>query len=780
MATRILWPSGVPAHRAADFSGKTAAAVSAQPVQQRLQVALGGRTTDVAISQAFSVATWRMAATIASVERNLIQPVPSLEFFHGAYGGSGLTRAVPISTDDIPEGGLMNYLGSGYLEVTDAGGYLVPGEADERALDLGGGAIRISGFIQTDTNDGTVRCLWSKLEGTGFGSGDGIAVALENGGLRFRMNNGGTIFDFTRGAVDDGALHDWVCMFSGNASPHEARIYIDGVQSGAAVTGLGSTEAPATSVNVRMGQFLDGSGQFADGLYLVGISREWDTDFPAALHATRAWTTITSDTYGPVGPIEASRGVFSRDPLQSIATPGTMTFAMNNLASAGGRLQGAYTPGHPNATAGWLEGAPCRWQWSIDGGSTWRTVWHGFLDNVTPDAGRYARQAALVTCKTWLQRALQTPVRTPPVQTDLTSDDAARYALDQADRPPPAIDFALGDAVFAYAFDDIPAGTPLLEVLGRCARSEGGGLTEQRDGTLVYESRTSRYLVTAPAADWDESVYGGFGAERGRALVLNVLRGTCYPRRVGSAGTVVGSVPRPIEIPPGTPVDFEIPYQDPAQEAASVGALTVITPVITTDFTMNDDPDGVSGADLSSYATVAILAHEAGGSAAKLRVTSSHPSVTGYFLTQLRATPLYRFRPETIEARDEESVRAHDTHEGSLDMPMQSDAGETRSFLQMKLALWSQPFQAARTAMIVAADAARIQQLYDREILDQVTNTETMTGVAGDRAVIQGIRYTWPVDGLPSATYMLAPLTDQAFEILDEVGFAELDTMAIA
>ena len=124
---------------------------------------------------------------------------------------------------------------------------------------MAGGAIDVTFLIKTSTNDATHRAIVQKRATNS--TGNGWSVGLVSGAIRFELKVAGvSVFSFDRGSIADGAWHLVKCCYSGNTSPNEARTYIDGSQSGAAVTGL-TTNNAATACECRLGAFNDGGGK---------------------------------------------------------------------------------------------------------------------------------------------------------------------------------------------------------------------------------------------------------------------------------------------------------------------------------------------------------------------------------------------------------------------------------------------------------------------------------------------------------------------------------------
>ena len=212
---------------------------------------------------------------------------------HGAYqNASGFTRGVSMG---FPGGGLgVTFDGTGQIVVADDGetGYRLSGDSDPRTLSLAGGDMDIVVILSTSRDDNTRRAIAQKMATNA--SGNGWSVALRNGGIEFTLRkNGSQVFRFTRGAVDDGEIHTVHCIY--RPDDGEARIDIDGAQSGSAVTGL-SDKPNHVAADLIFGAFANGSGDLEDTtLFAAMVGSAGDTSLSQALEASRVWTDVTAD-----------------------------------------------------------------------------------------------------------------------------------------------------------------------------------------------------------------------------------------------------------------------------------------------------------------------------------------------------------------------------------------------------------------------------------------------------------------------------------------------------
>lgn len=725
-----------------------------------IKVGLGGIIRDTLVQASYVVSCWPLCE-ITDTRANDIANGYNI----GAYSGSGTTRGLTMG---LPEGGLAaTFNGSGYVQVTDDGdGYTLPGDANSRDLSLSGGDMDILFFMKTSTNDATLRCIVQKQETNS--SGNGWHVALQNGAIEFYLKvSGSAIFNFQRGSVSDGAWHLIHCLYIPGSNL--ARIYIDGVASGADATG--STEPAVNTGNLRIGMFNDGAGGYIGSLAYVTVAREGSTTLAATVQAGRSWTDITSDV---VEQIECDRGFGGSDLLSRCARPGKLSFELANFAQ-GARPIGYYTPGHANARTGWQERIPVTWVVTDDASIT-ETRFHGYINSIQPAAGLYRTRRVAVDATSWLGLVMTTPIRSVPVQVGATAGAVFGAVIDGAFRPPVAVQIATGDSTFAYALDDT-RDSPLLQVLARVAMSEGSLAYELADGTIVFEALTDRTADVTAVDTFTNAIMSEMTPVRDIEAIRNKIELDFLPRTASGSAVVLGTMNARVFVPAnGGVVDIEIPYRDPAQTDAKVGGTSIVTPVVTTDFTMYQNEDG-TGTNLSANATVAVDAAWKGGSATRMRVTNTG-TTDGWFKTQVRGTALYSYDVTTILKLDRESQRRYDVREQKVQTGYQSDPTLADLFGVYLLMMQKDPIMLP-TGLLVRGRTSNNSRIASREIGELVAVTESMSGLSAALFMISNIRMTAHPGGDIQAEYDFMLTPGRFLWVMGASGYSELDSTAI-
>lgn len=742
-------------------------------MNHKVEIGRFGRFRDRMVSVADIVAVHTLQEMYSPRAKSLI-----FDRNHGAWEGTGTTRGVSI--DVVLEGELgATFDGNGRVRVpNDGDGFLMDGDGAARTLSLGDGHADLFGVIRTTHNSATLRCLVHKQDG-GASTGNGIRVAYQNGQLRGYMKRAGSVIvDFARDLPMDGRWHVWQLHMSGLGN--RARLILDGYQLGAEVTC--SAEPPLTSGDYCIGGFSDLSGGFIGSLGLIGCSRAGNPDICAALTACLTRTPITVDIRTETSPLDARHGFVDDATDQAVAPPGVMGFVLDNSPLNADGLQGRYTVGHENSLTGLKEGNPVLWTVTDDDGVD-HVRFVGFVSDMEPEPGLARMQQVPVECETWMARAMRATVRQLPVCANIRSDDALRYIIDQVDRPPRAIDFAVGDSTFPFVFDDVQPGVKVYDLLARVVRNEGGLLYEQPDGTLVFESRTQRYIPGSPAAFWNDTNLEDLIANRGTRDLVNVIPYTITPRRVGAVTTdVLASMPDRIMVTRGdAPTQIELTYRDPDNPTAAIAGTEVTVPVATTDYTATADEDG-GGGDRTSSATITAPAEDIGATSIKLTIENTGSSQPIWVkVHQVRGRKLQRLDDRTVEVRDDASVFENDEMPDPLRFEYQTNQEEAGAIAGQRLALRSQPYMAPRVAYRRGADDEMQQDIVERVLGEEVSIAESMTGLDGSqRMFIQGVEVSVGSDGVLKADYHVTRAQAAiGFFILDEVGHAELDDTTV-
>jgi hypothetical protein len=637
-----------------------------------------------------------------------------------ASGGSDPTRG---NATDLPEGALAFGAGaSTWIEVS----------ADPADLSLAGGSVDIIFLINTTTNDGTTRYIVHK---TDAGQTVGFFVALLNGQIQFFASDGVDGFIFERGAIADGAWHLVHCCYE--PEEERARIFIDGVQIGLEVSSV-TFELPERPESLYLLGKPAGN-RFIGFVSYVMVGREGNPALSVQLQTARIWTSLVSDTRS-TDPITWGKGIPSTSVLDNVASPGQMTFALDNshLNSAG--LVGYYSPGHDNARSGWRTDIPVRFGFTYLGVTVYK--WRGFINDIVPAPGVHLSRQVNVTCGDWIGLASRALLPAIPVGVNERSDVSFKTVLDAIDTwPPPDVSIGVGSSVFPFTRESSSGGEPVMTELARVTQSERGfcyikGGTVH-GGVLVFEGRGRRQSIQGIGdGAWDDADTVGMTGGQLQQGLINVVRVLVTPRSVDTSATTVlyrlEVSQQSQAIGAGETVVLEGSYRDPSEKAVRVGGAEMVTPVAGTDYAFWSNSNG-TGVDLTSALTVVA---DLGGSGFRVTLVNT-AAVSGFLYLdattafQIRGKGVYHYTPISILREDRDSVRRHGARTVQIDMEYESDRGVGEGVADFIINT-QRSRRLVPTTLTIIGNRDSIQMVYarDREPGDFVKINETVTGVA--------------------------------------------------
>ena len=727
-----------------------------------------GAFREILISELDSVGVWPLSElNEASTRARDI----SGNHHHGVLTGSGFTRGVVV---DLPEGALgMTFDGNGYIAVAD------DGLSSGINLSLAGGSMDVCCLLKTSTNDATNRAIVQKQ--VTDATGNGWHLSMQNGAIEWYLKVAGVqIFNFQRGAIADGAEH----LIHGYYDPstQEARLYIDGVQSGATVATT-NTDPAYTACDLRIGTFTDGAGDFIGSLAFVSVGREGDAALSAVLQITRAWTDVSADVRISV-PIVARYGIPGSTLLDNVASPGTLDLALDNSETNSAATIGYYSPGHASVRSGFRLGIPIRFS-IVYGGVTYYKF-RGRIQSITPSAGAYHDRIVMVTATDWMDIPARHYISAVAALTDVASHTVLTAALDQLDgRSPAAVAISTGSSTFPFAFD-VPAGEtePILTELARTTSSERGycyikGDTTQ-GGTLAWESRVTRQVDTTVDGSFVDTM-SGIAVTTTQASLVNIVRVVVTPRRVDAAATTVlyalevSQQEQPIRA--GETRIFEGGYRNPNEESVRVGGVEMITPVAGTDYGFWENSDGTGTNLAANLSVISAL----GGNSFRLELLNTG-AITGYLRLnsstafQLRGKGVYHYAPVTVERRDNTSVRRYGPRTVQIDLPYESDVDAASDIATMLLARLAAQVPYPRSIQIRGnGSSALLTHALAREPGDRIAVGESVTGVSSAIPVyIQEVTLTYAAGGIVTAEWACVMEMAQSLWLLGISGFSEL------
>lgn len=348
--------------------------------------------------------------------------------------------------------------------------------------------------------------------------------------------------------------------------------------------------------------------------------------------AGNGWSDLSMDlALNPTLTIDY--GISGAGPLDLVASPGTMTFALKNGENNTTGTVGLYSPQHANCLTGFKLGIGIRFRYSLGGVVYYKFA--GWLDTIDPIPGAKRDRKVVCTVLDYMDQAMRQRVSIA-TQIGKSADQILTTLVAAGVKKPASTSFDTGDSTFAFAIDNSDSESqPMLTEFQRLMLSEGGGHLSVRGdttagGQLHFEKRTAR-VVPIPAASFSNTMIEMTAAIE-RSTVVNRVLTTIHPRRVDTlATTVLFSNQGTPAILSGATLMLTGQYNDPANRASRVGGKDFTTPVATAISTSSvASPTVITTATPHGYVTgetVVIYSHA--GSTPSINGTVYTITVTG-------------------------------------------------------------------------------------------------------------------------------------------------------
>ncbi len=443
------------------------------------------------------------------------------------------------------------------------------------------------------------------------------------------------------------------------------------------------------------------------------------------------FTDFTPDLRAP---LEITYGISSTGPLALVASTGRMDFSLANYEANSASLQGYYTPGHGNCRAGFRLGIRVRFRYLVNGTTYYKFL--GWLDEVAPSSGKYREKIVTCSALDWMNEAASAnPIIS--IQSSKRPDQVLATIQAAVSRQPYSTNYDTGVSTFPYSLDslDNESGSVLSECQ-RIAVSEGNGHIFIRGNTtaggeLRFENRTARFAYTT-VATFNETMHD-LTITQARSQIRNKIKATTHPRRVGGSTEILFSDQGKPLISAGSTQILGGDYTDPANRADRIGGASMVSPVATTDYTMNTLANG-TGTNLTANFVVTA---NYGGNSLEHTITNQSGAAGYITLRQARGTSIRDLDPIDTVVTDATSISLYGETRFFYDMPYQDDQGAASTMATYVLSVWGTP----RTSEAVVtwrprtdADKATAMSI---EVGSAIHLTETMTALDNDFFVNQ-------------------------------------------
>ncbi len=362
------------------------------------------------------------------------------------------------------------------------------------------------------------------------------------------------------------------------------------------------------------------------------------------------------------------------------------------------------------------------------------------------------------------------------VEQNIREEDAFYKTVDMLPVQPRALSVAAGSDIFRFCFDVSRDEKDKVNTeFQRLGLSAMGLIYTQADGTLTYESRSTRALPTTPVVDLTEEDL------RNSAPVLvddqtkdtiNKVTTIIAPRREEVAVVLLYELNQPQAFEIGGPYQVKGLWTDPAQRASRAGGSDPVEAEAGVDYIFNTEADG-SGSDVTDSMVVTTTFT---GNATLFEITNNSGAVAYATTLQTRAVGLYAVEPVALYAENKELIALWGEQELTLEMPYQSSISVAQEVADWLLFILStrRKHITEIPMFLDPGNPTRALELIQLSISDRISITETMTGLDNAHYFINAISFRMDPQGNVWLFWTPAPSITSNFWYLESEGFSEL------
>ena len=257
------------------------------------------------------------------------------------------------------------------------------------------------------------------------------------------------------------------------------------------------------------------------------------------------------------------------------------------------------------------------------------------------------------------------------------------------------------------------------------------------------------------------------------APVINLAQVTVYPVETVGALMTIWEARSVLKITPGQTRIVIAPFRD--ENGERVAAVDVVEPVATTDYTVNELPDGTG----FNYTNSPCFSLDTVIEATRAIFTIENTAIGPLYVTALkiRGKPIRVWDSITVEESDSASQTAYEVRVALLDLPMQADEIFAQSYAEYLIGRFKDPFLAVDQVMIRSRETVGNVNVFSLNLMDKVVINETQSGADMLQHWIRGVEYDLTEQTF-SVTLTLERADDRQYWLLGKTGYGELGTAA--
>ena len=282
-------------------------------------------------------------------------------------------------------------------------------------------------------------------------------------------------------------------------------------------------------------------------------------------------------------PITWEYGIVGHGPNDLVASTGIAVFHLDNSLSNSAGKVGYYSPDHDDALAGFVEGIEAKITVKKDaGGEVVKFI--GTVAAIRPSAGAFQDPFVEVELHDWMG-FLRQEMGVFEVAATKRADQALTSVLVNFPIQPEATDFDVGIVTFLLIFNTDHPRSSMASFFQKMCRNEQGMIYGEGDGTLVFENRDARALITDAAFTLDGAM-NEFVISYERADILNYIETSITIAEIDAAATTVlwdlheQGTPY---IEAGETLTLIMEYTDPTT-GQRISAIDVVDPIVGYEF----------------------------------------------------------------------------------------------------------------------------------------------------------------------------------------------------
>lgn len=449
------------------------------------------------------------------------------------------------------------------------------------------------------------------------------------------------------------------------------------------------------------------------------------------------WTNLMADVKNEPG-ISATRGIPGTSPTDRVCQPGTLQFTLDNGVSNSAGIACWYSPTHPNARPGWLEGCPVRLLGSFR--ETLYPLWRGRIRTIDPTPGRTPMRVTVLAQDAAADLAVGIPRALPP-QINKTETELIQAVIDVLPveaQPPVDLDLALDE--FQFAFDQTQSNAVALSLIYDAVMSAVGTAFINKEGTFRYRNRQNQAAAESALVIEDgDLMYSGPGFAGASSLrnVFNHFFLTMHPKTPSPAPINLFRVDTALLLDPGQELEIWDEYADPNNPDRIIGGYDFVPVAAGTDYRGAANDDG-TGADRTS--DIAILV-EPFTSTAKTTISNTGATALYVIFRQLRGTGIFDNSPMTLESF---VPKRYGDRAAPIDLPFQDSATRVQLLADQFVAQYADRARAGEELVFNPQRSATLMLgALTLDIGDVITASELTSGVNHVDYDIRGITYAF-------------------------------------